>query len=200
MTLASPAQNTTPSQDTDTASGGPVVPVLNWHVAYTKPRQEKVALDNLERQGFEAYLPLFKICKKPRQGATQKAPASSSPFAYEPMFPRYVFFRPCSATQSMGTLGSTRGVSSVVMSGSTFAVVPIALLQSIRDAEQLRNQAGMEQVSPYQPGSRVRLRDPALAGLEGLVQEVSANRVILLLHILGRQKTLKVRNEQIEPL
>lgn len=31
-----------------------------WYLAYTKPKQESVALVNLEQQGFEAYLPLFK--------------------------------------------------------------------------------------------------------------------------------------------
>ena len=31
-----------------------------WYLAYTKPKQESVALFNLEQQGFEAYLPLFK--------------------------------------------------------------------------------------------------------------------------------------------
>ena len=35
-----------------------------WYLAYTKPRQETVAHSNLEQQGFEAYLPLFKKFKK----------------------------------------------------------------------------------------------------------------------------------------
>ena len=34
-----------------------------WYLAYTKPRQEAVAHVNLEQQGFEAYLPLFKKFK-----------------------------------------------------------------------------------------------------------------------------------------
>ncbi|UYO93933.1 transcription termination/antitermination protein NusG [Pollutimonas sp. M17] len=168
-----------------------------WHVAYTKPRQEGIAKINLERQDFEVYLPLFKTFKKPRKTAGGTA-QSEALLAHEPMFPRYVFFKPKSATQSLGTLRSTRGVASVVMFGTKFAQVPIELLQSIRAAEQLRNEAGLDQVSPYQPGSRVRLSDPALAGLEGLVQEVSAKRVVLLLEILGRQKTLKVDFDQIE--
>ncbi|HEY9572828.1 MAG TPA: transcription termination/antitermination NusG family protein, partial [Pusillimonas sp.] len=162
-------------------------PQTAWHVAYTKPRQEDIAKTNLERQEFEVYLPLFKTFKKPRKGAA--AAQSEALLAYEPMFPRYVFFKPKSATQSLGVLRSTRGVASVVMFGTSFAHVQPELLQSIRAAEQARNQAGIEQVSPYQPGSRVRLCDPALSGLEGLVQEVSAKRVVLLLEILGRQKT-----------
>ncbi|QAA94725.1 transcription termination/antitermination protein NusG [Pollutimonas thiosulfatoxidans] len=169
-----------------------------WHVAYTKPRQENVAKDNLERQGFEVYLPLFKTFKKPRQMADKAA--TEKLLTFEPMFPRYIFFRPTSAQQSMGTLRSTRGVSTVVMFGNTFAQVPLDLLDSIRLAESLRNEAGLEEVSPYKPGSWVRLRDPALSGLECLVQEVSSERVTVLLQILGRQKSLKVDFRQIEAL
>src|SRR5690606_35079935 len=179
---------------TATASGQPAP----WHVAYTKPRQENTAKDNLERQGFEVYLPLFKTFKKARQMADKAA--SATLLTFEPMFPRYIFFRPTSAQQSMGTLRSTRGVASVVMFGSTFAQVPLELLDSIRLAESLRNDAGLEEVSPYKPGSQVRLRDPALSGLECLVQEVSSERVTELLQILGWQKSLMEDFDQIEAL
>ena len=37
---------------------------LPWYVAYTKPRQERIALENLEQQQFNTYLPLFKKLKK----------------------------------------------------------------------------------------------------------------------------------------
>ena len=56
-----------------------------WYLAYTKPRQEAVAHANLEQQGFEAYLPLFKKFKKTEQGPVA---------LFEPMFPRYLLFRP----------------------------------------------------------------------------------------------------------
>src|SRR3546814_1201162 len=90
-----------------------------WHVAYTKPRQERIALENLERQDFEAYLPMFKVFKKPRRGAA--SPQGQGMLAYEPMFPRYIFFRATRPEPSLGTLRSTRGVASVVRFGIDFA-------------------------------------------------------------------------------
>ena len=56
-----------------------------WYLAYTKPKQESVAQFNLEQQGFEVYLPLFKKFKKTEQGPVA---------LFEPMFPRYILFRP----------------------------------------------------------------------------------------------------------
>ncbi|MEE8263278.1 MAG: transcription termination/antitermination NusG family protein, partial [Gammaproteobacteria bacterium] len=30
-----------------------------WYLIYSKPRQERLALENLRRQNYEAYLPLM---------------------------------------------------------------------------------------------------------------------------------------------
>ena len=32
----------------------------NWYLIHTKIRQERVALENLERQGFKCFLPLIR--------------------------------------------------------------------------------------------------------------------------------------------
>ena len=39
-----------------------------WYVAYTQPKREQVAQSNLQLQGFEAYLSLFKTFKKSPDG------------------------------------------------------------------------------------------------------------------------------------
>jgi transcription antitermination factor NusG len=46
----------------------------------------------------------------------------------------------------------------------------------------------------------VRLQDPALGGIQALVQSVSADRVTLLLEILGRPQTVQVEFGRIAPL
>ena len=57
----------------------------NWYLVYTKPKQENIAYLNLQQQGFQAYLPLYKNLKNT---------LASGLIGFEPMFPRYVFFRP----------------------------------------------------------------------------------------------------------
>lgn len=169
-----------------------------WYVAHTKPRQEALALDNLQRQGFEAYLPMFKVFRKPRRGAAAGDVANLT--AAEPMFPRYLFLRPTRPTQSLSSVRSTIGVSRLVMFGNQPAVIRQALLDEIREAERLRSEADLSRISPYQPGATVRLQDPAFSGLEALVQSVSADRVTLLLEILGRPQTVSVDFTRIAPL
>ncbi|MGB3423210.1 MAG: transcriptional activator RfaH [Castellaniella sp.] len=169
-----------------------------WYVAHTKPRQERTAAEQLRRQDFEVYLPLFKVFREP--GRRRRATDDPALTAHEPMFPRYLFLRPTRATQSLSVVRSTVGVSKLVMFGHQPATLADAAVQAIRQAEDLRETTDLVDISPYQPGMAVRLRDPALAGIQALVQAVSADRVTLLLTILGRSQTVQVEFGRIAPL
>ena len=160
-----------------------------WFVAYTKPRQEEVAQFNLQLQGFEVYLPWYKTFHKSPNGLTPN---------WQPMFPRYIFFRPGNARQSISSARSTRGVSFVLSFGSISAVLKPHELQAIQAIENERNHAEFVDLSVLQTGLQVRLQNCGLHGLEGLVQAVSAKRVTLLIELLGRQKTVELEHHQVE--
>lgn len=168
-----------------------------WYVAHTKPRQERTAAEQLRRQDFEVYLPLFKVFREPGRRRCTSDPA---PTAHEPMFPRYLFLRPTRTTQSLSVVRSTVGVSRLVMFGHQPATLADDAVQAIRRAEELRETASPADLSPYRPGMAVRLRDPVLGGVQALVQSVSADRVTLLLEILGRPQTVQVEFGRIAPL
>lgn len=164
-----------------------------WYLVYTKPRQEQVALANLQQQGYLAYLPLFKVMQKPMRH-DDAAPAPT----FEPMFARYVFFSPGNRRQSIAAARSTRGVSSIVSFGFEPATVGPAVVAAIRACEEDRKHADMAEISPFQPGCMARLRAAGLQGLQGMVHSVSVKRVTLLLEILGRQKLVAVEHHQVE--
>lgn len=168
-----------------------------WYVAHTKPRQEQVALEQLQRQDFEVYLPLFRVFRKPGRRSSNSADVA---VVHEPMFPRYLFLRPTRATQSLAVVRSTVGVSRLVMFGQQPAMLADGAIRTIRQAESLRESASLDRISPYEPGMAVRLLDPALAGLQALVQSVSKDRVTLLLEILGRPQSVQVEFGRIAPL
>lgn len=161
----------------------------HWYVAYTRPRMEQTALVNLERQGFRVYLPLFKTCKRTNEGLQP---------AFEAMFPRYVFLQPANERQSLATVASTRGVCGLVRFGAETAQVPVDVLQEIREFETTRSQAGLNDISPIQPGAQVRMRKGALKGLRGLVTSVAKQRVTFLLALLGREKHVTVEHSELE--
>jgi transcriptional antiterminator RfaH len=174
------------STDADLAARAGELP---WYVAYTRPRMESTALFNLERQGFEAYLPLYKTCRSEAQGLQT---------AFEPMFARYVFLRPADRRQSLSTVASTRGVAGLIRFGGEVARLPAQTLQEIRNFEQSRRQANLDVISPIQPGARVHMRNDRLKGIEGLVVSVARQRVTFLLQMLGREKEVTVDHRELE--
>ena len=164
-------------------------PLHRWYLAYTKPRQEDIAKLNLDQQGFETYLPLYKKFKKTEQG-----PVS----VFEPMFPRYLFFKPGRAEQSISTVRSTKGVTTLVRFGFEPAVIDEELLRRIRQIEEDRDHATLVELSQLKPGQAVRLQHTALRGVEGLIQSVSSKRVAVLLEILGSPVVVQLEHHQVE--
>lgn len=160
-----------------------------WFLAYTKPRLESVAQVNLQQQGFESYLPLYKKFKKTETGSVS---------VFEPMFPRYIFFRPTRPTQSIATVRSTKGVNNLVRFGFEPATLQDEMVTLIRELEQSRNQVSVQDASPLQVGQSVRLKHNALNNMQGLVHSVGSKRIAVLLEILGRPTVVEVEHHQIE--
>ena len=86
-----------------------------WYLLYTKPRQEKLALQHLQNQAYEVYLPLVQV-EKIRQGVRG--------LVEEALFPRYLFLQlDVAGSQSWAPILSTVGVSQLVKVGHRFAEV-----------------------------------------------------------------------------
>jgi transcriptional antiterminator RfaH len=166
-----------------------VPPADIWYLAYTKPRQEEIARMNLDRQKFDAYLPLFKKFKK-----TEAGPVA----VFEPMFPRYIFFRPSQNGQSISVVRSTKGVNNLVRFGFEPATLDNELIERIRQMEQVRSQASVQDINNLKVGQQVVLKNTPLGALEGVVQTVSSKRVAVLLEILGHPTLVKLGHHQIE--
>lgn len=156
----------------------------NWFAVYTKPRQERTALEHLERQEFRCFLPL---AVNPYQRRSQRAPR------IEPLFPRYLFLQAAADRQSLAPVRSTRGVCSLVRFGQRLVTVREPVIQTIE--QRCDPETGLIQLDPVpvQPGDRVRVFDGPLAGLEGLFREhKGATRALLLMNLLGTESTVEV--------
>jgi transcriptional antiterminator RfaH len=160
----------------------------SWYVVYTKASQEKVACENLLRQGYVVYLPRIKVVKRIR-GLVQ--------VLLEPLFPRYVFVQPASAEQSLAPVRSTMGVSNIVRFGQEPALMNADTLQDIRNFEIHRNALRDSDISPFQPGERVQVTGGPLSGLEGLISSVSQQRIVVLLQLLGQDTRVNLSRHQL---
>ena len=152
-----------------------------WYLVHTKPRQEDVALANLQRQGYECYLPQMRIERIRRRKAE---------VATEPMFPRYLFIRLDSSDQgkSWSPIRSTLGVSQLVHFGARAAKVDEVLVDLLRQREQ-----AMPLDAMFHSGDSVVITDGPFAGIEAIYQTADADRrAFILLDILSKPVSMQI--------
>jgi len=161
---------------------------MQWFLIHTKPRQEVIALENLERQGYACYLPMLPT-EKLRQGKLVTL--------QEPLFPRYLFIQlgQGATAQSWSPIRSTRGVSRLVSFGNEPARVPVDLVHRLQshDAERCQDVQTL-----FKSGDRVLIQEGPFAGLEAIYQmKDGEGRVMLLIDLMSKATQLKLHPGQI---
>lgn len=161
-----------------------------WYLIYSKPQRERLALENLERQGYLSYLPLIRNRRR-RKGRYVSI--------IEPMFPRYLFVHLSDETDNWGPIRSTLGVANMVRFGMQAARVPDSLIEMMQE----RDEEGVQTLAPpeLEPGDQVLIVEGVMAGYEAIFQaRTSKERVVLLLQLAqDRTARIQVSAHDIEP-
>lgn len=165
-------------------------PPAFWFAVFSKPRREAEAADQLERQGYTAFLPKVRSRRRLR-GQWQNI--------VEPMFPRYLFLRAVPGQDDLRPVRSTRGVIGLVRFGGEPQPVPEPVI-----AELQRLCAGLDGVlelpAPLVPGSRVRVLEGPFAGCEAdLLSLDGQRRALVLLELLGRSNPVALPLDVLAP-
>jgi transcriptional antiterminator RfaH len=163
----------------------------SWYLIQTKTRQERLAQENLERQGYETYLPFAEIRRR-RRGRTVRV--------VDPMFPRYLFIHLSDETDDWRPIRSTLGVTTLVRFGQVPARIPDNLITSLRNRE---NEQGVQVIETpeFQSGTKVRIAEGPMEGYEGIFQsQTSKERVTILLQIAEKAISVQLTPNQIEPI
>lgn len=162
-----------------------------WYLIHTKPRQEEMAKENLERQGYFIYFPRAPVRRRKRGRAYT---------TIGPMFPRYLFISLSHGTDDWGPIRSTIGVSSLVRFGQQPAQVPQQLIDTLKARE---DDEGIQVIhtNSLKRGEKVRIAEGAFEGYEGIFQTQSGkDRVIILMQIIERQVKLEIEQDKIEAI
>lgn len=149
-----------------------------WYVIQCKPREERRALENLERQGFACYLPRLTVEK--RRGGVRRD-------VLQPLFPAYLFIHLDEFHDNWQPISSTRGVLQIVRFSGYPVPVPEAIVEGIR-----RRLASPARSVPYlRPGDHVEITEGAFSDIEAIfVANDGVERVVLLLRLLNHEQAL----------
>jgi transcriptional antiterminator RfaH len=163
--------------------------LVSWYAVYTKPRQEHIARENLERQSFEAYLPLMRVRRRRRDKWVD---------AVEPMFSRYLFIRLALGTTNVASIRSTRGVTGLVQSGNALVQVPESFISVLLQTADSGTGVHTPEPDLLKEGDTVVLTDGPLANLRGIFRASDGDaRAIILLTLLGTETEVAVPLEQV---
>jgi len=160
-----------------------------WYVVRSQRHAERRARENLERQGFEAWLPL---CKRRRRHARKMETV------LRPLFPRYLFVAVDLETTPWRPMLSTFGVAEVIQGPQGPVPVPAPVIEGLRARA---DEAGVLTLEPpaYEPGAKVRITAGPFADVEGIFQaRTDAERVAILLTLMGRAVRVMVPEDDIE--
>jgi transcription antitermination factor NusG len=150
---------------------------MPWYVLYTKPRQEKKVTDSLNAIGIEAYCPLVTTIKQwsDRKKKIQVPLITSYVFVHIEEHHREAVFKVSGIVRYLFWLGKPAVVRAIEIE---------ALKQSLEDI------VTSFEVSALQKDTIYKIPEGPFQGFEGIVKNVNATTIQLLLVDLGFLITL----------
>ena len=152
----------------------------NWYLIKTKHRQEKIAKQNLENQGYEVFCPIAKINNQ-----------------FVVLFPGYLFVQLNNKTQNWSPINSTQGVSHFVKFGLNFAKVPASVIKFIKTNQHITTEK-LKNLNKFVPGDKVQISDGTFKNCMAIFKSYKSDeRVILLMNLLGHEQSVSLNKESV---
>ena len=154
-----------------------------WYLIKTKPRQENIAVANLENQNYQVYCPCAKINNK-----------------IVVLFPGYLFIYLDETSENWTPIRSTKGVLNFVRFGLNFAQVPDHIIKYIR-VNQANSDEKLKKLSKFKEGDKVQITDGVFKNCIAIFKSYkSEERIILLMKVLGQQQAINIKQELLVAL
>ncbi len=153
-------------------------------------RHEKSVSDFLSRKGFEVFLPLYGVKRRWKDRAKMVS---------LPVFPCYLFLR-TNLDRKLDVL-RTPGVFWLVENEGRACPIPESEIETVRRVTQSSSQIAPHPYANLKDGDCVRIRNGALAGIQGILTHVKNRyRVILSVEVLRKAVSVEVDISSVEPV
>jgi len=166
--------------------------MMRWHVLQSKPQKESLLYDQLCLREIEAYYPRLKV--KPVNPRARKI---------RPYFPGYLFIHVELENIGLSKLQWIPGERGLVTYGGEPAIVPDAILNTIRRKVDEVNHTGGAIFHTINPGDLVEIKSGPFAGYSAIFDSCLSgkDRVRVLLQLIqNRQVRVELSGKQIESI
>ena len=152
-----------------------------WYVIQSKPRQEAKACQELQKQGYEVFLPTIEVEKVVGGQRIQKE---------EVLFSRYLFIQLNQTDSNWGPIRSTRGVSGLVRFGALVPSLSSEQLNAMKDWV-----GHLPKKEYFLPGQLLEIIAGPFRGMQGIFEKLvktasGEERAIVLFELLGKTQQI----------
>ncbi|MGH9716737.1 MAG: transcription termination/antitermination protein NusG [Candidatus Acidiferrales bacterium] len=163
---------------------------FNWYAVQTFPRHEKAVADHLQNEGLECLLPLVVRVHK---WTDRKQNVSL------PLFPGYAFVRLNESRRDRVRVLRRPGVVRFV--GTSQGPIPLEEHEIDHLRQLMEHRVNCEPHPFVQVGQKVRIRNGALRGIEGiLVRGAGKESLILSVSLIQRSLSIQIEGYDLEVL
>jgi len=161
-----------------------------WYAVRIRSRHEKVATDQLQRQGIETYLP---VVAQIHQWSDRKKRVDL------PLFTGYAFVRFEPTSPDRLRVLKTHGVVGFVGPRWEQTPVPEEQIRSIQGV--LASGIAPAEHAYLKAGQRVRIRGGALDGVEGILSSLNGDRsLVITVEPISRSISIRVEGYEVDPV
>ena len=151
-----------------------------WYLIKTKPKQEKIAIANLENQNYHVYCPYAKINNK-----------------IVVLFPGYLFINLDQTLENWSPIRSTKGVLNFVRFGLSYAKISNRVIDFIKENE-LNTSNKIKKSNEFKPGDKIEITEGVFKNCVAIFKCFKSDeRVILLMNLMGQQQTISVKKKSL---
>jgi transcriptional antiterminator RfaH len=161
----------------------------SWYAAQLRPNGERLALVNLQRQGFNSFSPKIWETKRTDKGSQR---------LLKPMFPGYVFIEFDISAPNWTKIRSTHGISRVVgnIDGRP-SRLPTGLVELLKQRCAINLDSSSH---AFRAGDEVHFSEGPLSAFVATVERVDAQkRVWLLIDFMGRATSFSSEADKLVP-
>ena len=159
-----------------------------WYLIQFKPNSHRLAERNLQRQGFETFLPMQKITRRK---------ASRFVSNLKPLFPGYMFVSVNSELAPWRTINSTIGVSRLVSFEGKPKPLPLQLISGL----MLRCDASGTLLPPksLNEGDSVEMLTAPFSNFIATMDTIDPKqRIWVLMDFMGQKTRMQVTADQLQ--
>ena len=159
-----------------------------WFILQFKSNSHHIAAKNLNRQGFETFLPLHDTTSRKLSRFINTS---------KPLFPGYMFIRFDKAESEWHKVNNTYGVSRLITFNSVLKSIPTNFVDSLMKRYDLSDK--LLPVQKLKKGDQVELLTGPFANFIATVETYESDqRIWILMDLMGRKTKMQSPNKYLQ--